>query len=122
MGTITTTCRILVVRLIMRILVYIAIAASLVGCATRPDPIAQLVTRVSAEPEWRYGIYPTIELSQTATSRQVVEQIFKTTAFHTDSGIRSVTSFKILQIREANIPANGSDSYTTALVETDFGR
>ena len=98
------------------------VLASLIACVTKADSIAECVTRVSSQPEWRYGIYPTINLPQSATTNQVVEQIFKTTAFHTDAGIQSVKTFKIVEIREVNIPASDAVPYTAVLAETDLGR
>jgi len=96
--------------------------ALLIACVTKADSITELVTRVSSQPEWRYGIYPTIDLPQSATTNQVVEQIFKTTAFRTDAGIQSVKTFKILEIRQVCIPASDAVPYTAVLTETDLGR
>jgi hypothetical protein len=98
------------------------VVALLVGLVAKADSIIELVTRVSSQPEWRYGIYPTIDLPRTATTNQVAEQVFKTTAFNTDAGIQSVKTFKLLEIRQVNIPASDTDSYTAVLVETDLGR
>src|SRR5579871_4955095 len=98
------------------------VAALLIACVTKADPINGLVIRLSSQPEWRYGIYPTIDLPQSTTTNQVVEQIFKTTAFRTDAGIQSVKTFKILEIRHVYIPASDADPYTAVLVETDLGR
>jgi len=96
--------------------------ALLTACVTKADSIAELVTRVSSQPEWRYGIYPTIDLPQSAATNQVVEQIFKTTAFYTDAGIQSVKTFKILEIRQVYIPASDAVPYIAVLAETDLGR
>jgi hypothetical protein len=98
------------------------VVALLIACVATADPINALVIRLSSQPEWRYGIYPTIDLPQSATTNQVVEQIFKTTAFKTDAGIQSVKTFKILEICQVYIPASDAVPYTAVLVETDLGR
>jgi len=106
----------------MRALLCTLVTVSLIGCATpKPDPIARLVTRVSSDPMWRWGLYPRIDLPRDGTTGQVVAEVFKTTAFNTASRIRTAKTFKVLETRQVHIPANGPDAYTAALVKTDLG-
>ena len=83
------------------------------------DPIARLVSRVSAD--WHWGFYPTIELTNSAPPEAVVKEVSENGGFDTDSGIRMVKSYKILEIRQASVPLCGLGIFTAALLETDLG-
>ena len=111
----------------MRSILYIVIAASLIGCASASDPIDRLVTKCSANALWRYGVFPTIKLPETASIDDVVEQTIKVQSFYADgsatSGIRPFTkvkSFKIIKVRKVCI-RNDQTPFTVVLLQTDFG-
>ena len=104
----------------MRSIIYIAILSFLVGCATKPDPVDQLVGELSLSPVfWTWGIYPTIILPESASPEQVVKSVFQESGFRTYLGNHAATSYTIMKIRQVSIP--GDDVYTTALVKTDVG-
>ena len=119
----------------MRTTLLLVVLALLCGCSTRqqpsvtpslkpqgaqPDPIAALVTRLSATHGlWINGMFPDLDLPATAPTQQVLEQVFKKTGF--DKG--NVRTFQIIETRQVQIPAAGfSDAFTAVLVETDLGR
>ena len=133
------------VRPFMRIITLLLLVTALTGCAgkhtapvasssapqttrsavpaapqTAPDSIAALVARLSAtEGMWINGLYPIIDVSSTASTQQVLEQVFKKTGFDTGN----VRTFQIIETREVQIPAAGfSGAFTAALVETNLGR
>ena len=92
--------------------------ALLVGCATTPDPIDRLVADFSASHGlWENGVSPLLGLPETALPEQVIKRTFEMTGF--DKG--HVTSYKILKIRQVHIQGSLPDSYTAALIQTDFG-
>jgi hypothetical protein len=104
----------------MRSFLLAIIAALLVGCATIPDPIDRLVADYSASSlgNWEKGIYPILDLPQTASPEQVIKKCL-------DKGLASgqVTNYKILKIRQVRIPTGiiNSDLFTAALIQTDSG-
>jgi hypothetical protein len=119
----------------MRTTLLLVVLALLCGCSTRqqpsvtpslkpqaaqPDPIAALVARLSATHGlWINGMFPDLDLPTTASTQQVLEQVFKKTGF--DKG--NVRTFQIIETRQVQIPATGfSDAFTAVLVETDLGR
>jgi len=117
-------------RMMLRSILYYLAAASMMGCATAPDPIDNLVTQLSASEDWFNGIYPEVSLPKTASIKQVLIKVFPMAGV--DSGhltkyeiLESVTSYKILKIRQVYIqPAPGNvppESYIAVLVQTNLG-
>ena len=98
---------------------YSAEITNSIPTVTTNDPISQIVSRVSAYFHW--GMFPTIELTNSAPPEEVVKQVFEKTGFHTDSGIRMVKNYKVLEIRQVSVPASGSGTFTAALLETNLG-
>lgn len=79
------------------------------------DPIGRLMANLSATHGlWMNGRSPAIRLPETASTGQVLEQVFRMTGF--DQG--HVTSFKILTTRQIRLDGG---SYTAALVQTNLG-
>ena len=116
------------VRLIMRSAIIFVIAALLTGCARTPDAIDGLVADLSStHGMWINGYSLDIRLPNTASTEQVVEQVFKQAIFDTGRATPpvsgKVTSYKILKTRRVYIPNDSqSDTYTAVLVETNFGQ
>ena len=103
----------------MRATFFAIIAALLSGCATTPDPIDHLVADLSATHGfWTNGIGRDIVLLKTASTEQVVEQVFKTAIFEKGR----VTTYKILKVRQVHIQVNTPELYTAVLVQTDLGK
>jgi hypothetical protein len=102
----------------MRASFFIIIAALLAGCATTPDPIDHLVADLSATHGfWINGIGRDIQLPKTASTEQVVEQVFKTAIFQNGRA----TSYKILKIRQVEISVGEPESFTAVLCQTSLG-
>jgi hypothetical protein len=105
-------------RLTMRLTFLSIVAALLAGCAKAPDPIDRLVAECSASHGlWVNGQYPILDLPETASPEEVITRTFEKIGF--DEG--HVTSYKIQTIRQVRIQGSLPDSYTAALVETNFG-
>jgi hypothetical protein len=103
----------------MRVALFSIIAVLVVGCTKAPDPVDQLVTKLSSSHGlWRNGISPILGLPATASNEQVVWRVFQMTGF--DRG--HVTRHRILKVREVRIPGSVPDNYTAVVVDTDFGR
>ncbi|MBN1384176.1 MAG: hypothetical protein JW983_04750 [Elusimicrobia bacterium] len=96
---------------------YLVLVVLFTGCATAPDRIDSLVTRLSSDHLWQNGEYPILGLPKSASTEQVVAKVFKMTGF--DKG--HVTKYKILKVREVRITGSLPDVYTAVLVSTDFG-
>ncbi|MGH7954227.1 MAG: hypothetical protein ACREFE_20220 [Limisphaerales bacterium] len=102
----------------MRTLLCIIIAGLFAGCATKPDPINHLVADLSSTHGfWINGIGRNIQLPKTASTEQLVEQVFKITIFQSGR----VTSYKILKIRQVEISVSQPESYTAVLCQTSLG-
>ena len=85
---------------------------------TPPDPIERLVERLSKNLGWTNGVFPAIKLPSTATTEQVVSEVFRMTGF--DQG--HVTSYKVMQTKDVQIPVGMPlERYTAVLVQTNFG-
>ena len=85
----------------MRSTFFIIIAALLVGCATTPDPIDRLVADYTAtRGMWVNGIYPILDLPQTASQEQVIKRALE---MHGFAGEQEA-SCKILKVRHIHIP------------------
>jgi hypothetical protein len=97
----------------MRITRFIIIAALLAGCATTPDSIDRLVSRLSSDHSWERGDYFSLGVPATASTEQVVLAVLKT--YH-------VTSYRILTVREVKIPGSLPSPYIAVLANTDEGR
>ena len=80
-------------------------------------PIEQLAERLSKDYMWQNGISPIITLPSTATTEQVLSEVFKMSGF--DQG--HVTDYKILEVKEVQITGSLPDWYTAVLVSTNFG-
>jgi type IV pilus biogenesis protein CpaD/CtpE len=102
----------------MRSALFVIIAALLAGCATAPDPIDHLVADLSSTHGfWVNGLGMNVKLPKTASPEQVVEQVFQTATFEKGR----VTSYKFLKVRQVHIQFYSPESYTAALVQTNFG-
>jgi hypothetical protein len=102
----------------MRVLFYIVIAASLAGCVTKPDPIDHLVADLTATHGfWINGIGINVRLPKTASTEQVIAQVFQTAIFEHGR----VTSYKIMKVRQVEIPVSKPESYTAVLCQTNLG-
>src|SRR5205823_13399605 len=93
------------------------IAALLAGCATTPDSIDRLVSRLSSEHSWEQGGYPSLGLPATSSIEQVVSRVLE----RSGSDKQRVTTHKILKVREVSIPGSLPGIYTAILVGTDLG-
>ena len=81
------------------------------------DPIDALVARLSATYGlWENGRSPVISLPATASTEQVVSNVFRMTNPGT------VTNYQILKIREMRITGSLPDKYTAVLVDASAGR
>src|SRR5208283_3130498 len=88
------------------------IATLLVGCATTPDPVDQLVIDFSSSHGlWQKGLYPSIKLPATASIEEVVSEVLE----------RQVASYKILRVRHVHIQGSLPDLYTAVIVQTNVG-
>jgi len=101
----------------MRTKFLIVLIGLLVGCATRPDPVARLVTDLSAtHGMWENGIFSNLGLPQTASPEDVVHKLF-------NMGLPDgeAAHYKILKIQQVHIPIAeiGSDVYTAIIVRKD---
>lgn len=85
----------------MRSLFFAIFLVWLAGCATKPDPIDRLVADYAAtHGMWVNGIYPILDLPQTASQKQVIKRALEIHGFGSDQ----VASIKILKIRHIYIP------------------
>ena len=92
--------------------------AVLAGCATDtgPDAIDRLVTALSdSHGLWVNGTSPTILLKGTASTREVLDQVFAS-----ESG-RKITHYKVTAERNVHIEGGLYGTYTAALAKTDSG-
>ena len=110
----------------MRITFIAIFVALLTSCATTPDPIDHLVADLSATHGlWINGIGVGIDSPKTASTEQLVEQVFKKALFNTGRAtppvVESVTSYKILRIRQVRIQGIKVEKYTAVLVQTNLG-
>lgn len=81
----------------MRGAFFIIIAVCLSGCVTTQDPIDGLVSNLSAtHGTWVNGVSMGINLSKTASTSEVIAQVFEMPAF----GTEKVTTYKMLKIRQ----------------------
>ena len=100
------------VRLNMRSIFLTIIATLLVGCATTPDPVDQLVNDLSSSHGlWEKGLFPIIKLPATAPIGEVVSEVLE----------RQVASYKILRVRQVHIRGSLPDLYTAVIVQTNVG-
>jgi type IV pilus biogenesis protein CpaD/CtpE len=100
------------VRLNMRSIFLTIIATLLVGCATTPDPVDQLVNDFSSSHGlWEKGLFPIIKLPATAPIGEVVSEVLE----------RQVASYKILRVRQVHIRGSLPDLYTAVIVQTNVG-
>jgi len=95
------------------------IFASCVGPkVATPDAIDALVTKINATQwMWINGIYPIIELPSDSTPDQVLTAAVKVTGF--DQG--HIKTYKIHDIREVQLNTGQPETYSAALVESEFG-
>ena len=106
--------------LIMRSAFFIILAALLVGCATtkQPDPIDQLVTRLSSSGVWMNGVSPKIDMPPSASAEQIVKIVLEQ---EVGPNIARVTSYKILDARPVHFSGLNLN-FTAALVQTNVGQ
>ena len=121
----------------MRTILLLVVFAAFCGCSTRqqpsvtttskpqaapPDPIDQLVARLSSpayNQHWVNGTYPPVNLPATASPEEVIRQVFAKIGFHNGT----VHRHEILETRQVRIPGGApSHVYTAVLVETNLGR
>jgi hypothetical protein len=85
----------------MRSMLFAIIAVLLVGCVATPDPIDRLVADYTAtRGMWVNGIYPILDLPQTASQEQVIKRALE---MHGYAG-EQAASCKILKVRHIYIP------------------
>jgi hypothetical protein len=97
----------------MRITQFIIIAALVAGCATTPDSIERLVSRLSSDHSWERGDIFSLGVPAPASTEQVVSAVLK---------IYHMTSYRILTVREVRIPGSLPNPYIAVLTDTDEGR
>jgi hypothetical protein len=100
-----------------------SVAASATPQAAPPDPIAQLVARLSSASHgmWHNGLYSPVKLPASASTEEVLRQVFQQTLVGLQGA--HVGRHQVLETRQVRIPTAGpSDAYTAVLVETDLGR
>ena len=102
----------------MRFTPFIIIAALMAGCATKPDSIDRLVSRLSSDHSWEQGDYCGLGLPATNSTEQVVSRVLAVSG----SDKKHVTTYTILKVREVSIPGSLPGIYTAVLVDTDLGR
>jgi len=96
----------------MRSIFFAIITTLLVGCATTPDPVDQLVIDFSSSHGlWQKGLYPSIKLPATAAIEDVVSKVLE----------QQVASYKILRVRHVHIQGSLPDLYTAVIVQTNVG-
>ncbi len=80
------------------------------------DAIAGLVARLTSQPQWTNGRSPRIDLPQTASAAEVVDEVFVSASF----GKGRVSTHRIIETRSVRI---GSDPkpYLAVRVETNIG-
>jgi hypothetical protein len=107
------------VSLIMKWTTFIISAALLAGCATTPDPIDRLVSRLSSDHSWERGDYFSLGLPASSSIEQVVSRVLELLS----SDTRPVTTHKIIKVRKVGIPGSSLPGvYTAVLVDTGSGR
>ena len=95
--------------------------ALLLGCSAG-DPIGRIVAEESRNPYFGNGLVNRIRLPASATSTQVVSEVFRSMQ------VPAGPNFTILQVRQVRIPCgdkspDSSDSdYTAVLADTISGR
>ena len=97
--------------------VALILAAALSIAASKTDPIDTWVAQLDAEAMWQNGIYPLLDLPQTATTQQVVAKVFQMTGFPGHD-----KPYEILEIRKVHINGCLSGLYTAVLAETIHGK
>lgn len=110
----------------MRSILFSIVTALLIGCVATPDPIDQLVARlsqqavpgrVSATFSWDSGISPVLGLPPTASTDEVVSKAMKM------GGHSQVTDYKILKIRTVREERGDlPHEYTAVLIQTPNGQ
>ena len=87
-----------------------------------PDPIKELVEELgSTYGLWVNGIYGGSKLPPSATIEQVVSEFLHRTQFDQGNTSASVTNYKILHIKEVQIPPS-TERYMAVLVQTNLGK
>lgn len=84
---------------------------------TTIDPIDNLIATLAKQPLWQNGAYPIILLPQSATSPEVIDQCIKMVGF--DQG--HIKTYKIIEIREIDIPNSYPPHHCAALIDSDLG-
>lgn len=119
------------VGLITRTTFYAIVAALVLGCATKPDQIDQLVAKLSpphppghvfAFSAWRNGLYPVLGLAATASADEVVSKALQMSRF--GGGISGPkVEHKILKIRVVQVEEGGSpNAFTAVLIQIKAGQ
>lgn len=87
--------------------------------ATSADlaPIDHLVAELSREPEWRNGLFRTIQRPATATAEELVADVLAYSSFQAGK----VKKYAVLGSKVVRIGTEGVD-YVAAVVDTDLGR
>jgi hypothetical protein len=90
------------------------------GLAPGPDPIQELVDRLSADRRggWVNGPYPRLDLPSSATVEEVLDRLFQLVTFVEGP----VTRFRILELRGVVIGSVRPERYNAAIVDTNLGR
>jgi hypothetical protein len=105
----------------MRAIFFAILATLLAGCATTPDPIDHLVADYTAtRGMWMNGIYPRLDLPQTASQELVIRKALEMDSFGGDQ----LTGGKILKVRQIHIPPPIPEiepALFAALVQTKAG-
>jgi hypothetical protein len=82
------------------------------------DSLDRLAAKLSANPMWENGMFPTLDLPATATADQVVAKVLKSVSF--DKG--RVKTYKILKTKQLQIRGSLPNLYTASLLDTDLGK
>jgi hypothetical protein len=83
------------------------------------DSIDRLIAKLSSSHGlWQNGMFPKLDLPATASTEQVVTQVFQKTSFEKGRVAKS----RIVQARQVRIQDSWPNEFTAVLVETDLGR
>ena len=74
-----------------------------------PDPIDQLVAKLTTQPLWNNGEYIPVKLPESATAEQVLQQVFQNLL---------VANTKVLEVRQVKITPDVTRAYSAALYQT----
>jgi hypothetical protein len=102
---------------IIAVILFVALTRWTFAAMTN-NPIDILVAQLSNDHFWQNGVFPVINLPETASPNEVIAQCFKMTGFNEGR----IKTYKILETKTVRIPGSLPVTYTAALVDSDLGQ